>query len=41
MPKFTTAEYHEKWDAVRKSFAEDPDRTVVLIFKLDFVKYYT
>ena len=28
MAKFTTAEYFEKWDEVRKSFREDPDRTV-------------
>ena len=28
MAKFTTAEYYEKWDEVRKSFAQDPDRTV-------------
>ena len=41
MAKFTTAEYFEKWDEVRKSFREDPDRTVVLIFKLGLVKYCT
>ena len=33
MVTFTKAEYHEKWEAVGKSFAENPDRTVVLKFK--------
>ena len=33
MVKFTKAEYHEKWEAVGKSFAENPDRTVTILQK--------